>query len=95
MDTAVRIFTMSLAFSAVSMVITFLVTLFVASIIPWFRRLSKLSIFLAFLGAWALTALVMPSMSLEYFMENTGHLYYLQAAMSVVILTTFRAVQRA
>jgi len=95
MDTAVRIFTMSLAFSAVSMVITFLVTLFVASIIPWFRRLSKLSIFLAFLGAWVLTALVMPSMSLEYFMENTGHLYYLQAAMSVVILTTFRAVQRA
>lgn len=95
MEMAVRIFMMSLAFSAASMVIIFLVALFALSIIPWFRRLSKLSIFLAFLVAWVATALVIPSMSLDYFMENTVNLYYLQAALSAGMLATFRVVQRA
>ncbi len=93
MEVVVRSVGMSMAFSLVSMVLIFLVGLFLLSLIPWFRQLRKLSILFAFLGAWVLTSLVIPSMSLGYFMENTGDMYYLQAILSVVMLSVFRLSQ--
>ncbi|WP_144049490.1 hypothetical protein [Vreelandella massiliensis] len=84
-----------MAFSLVSMVLIFLVALFALSLTPWFRQLRKFSIFFAFLGAWVITSLIIPSMSLDYFMENTGHLYYLQAGFSVIMLSVFRLAQRS
>lgn len=86
MEMVLRYVVMSMALSLPGMVMIFPITFFALSIIPWFRRLSKLSVFLAFLGTWYITALILPLMDIE----RNSYMYCLQAAVSVVILVAFR-----
>ena len=96
MELYIRAIIGSMAFSVVSLLISFRLLNLVLSLIPYFKSKTKFTTLISFLMSWILIGLIVPAFSLQYFMDNTYYLYSLELVLSLVtiILFTFCGKQK-